>query len=111
MGVFLVMVVPDLEELLVNVQWCRSSCLFFPGLPRRSFGRQDLFVGEVVEVHQLDFCPCWPRMLWSKFKVCVSVLTRLTLPMLRVRFGSSTRPSQKVLQWFVKNGVSSLSVL
>ena len=27
--VFLVMVVPDLEELLVNVQWCRSSCLFF----------------------------------------------------------------------------------
>ena len=27
------------------------------------------------------------------------------------RFGSSTRPSKIVLQWFVKNGVSSLSVL
>ena len=31
--------------------------------------------------------------------------------MQRIRFGSSTRLSQMVLQWFVKNGVSSLSVL
>ena len=111
MGVFWLMVVPDLEELLVNVQWCRSGCVVFPGFPRRSSGRQDMFVGEVVEVRQLDFCPCWARIVWSKFKVCVSVLTRMKLPMQRIRFGSSTRPSQMVLQWFVKNGVSSLSVL
>ena len=44
------MVVPDLEELLVNVQWCRSCCLFLIGFPRRSCGSQDMFVGEVVEV-------------------------------------------------------------
>ena len=59
---------------------------------------KNMFVGEVVEVRQLDFCPCWARMLWSKFKVCVSVLTRMTLPMHRIRFDSSTRPSQIVLQ-------------
>ena len=59
----------------------------------------------------LNFCLCWARMLWSKFKVCESVLTRMKLPMQRIRFGSSTRPSQMVLQWFVKKGVCSLSVL
>ena len=84
---------------------------FFTAFLRRFCGRQDTFVGEVVEVRLLDFCPCGARILWSKFKVCVSVLTRMKLPMQRIRFGSSTRPSQMVLQWFVKNGVSSLSFL
>ena len=43
--------------------------------------------------------------------MCMSVLSRLKLPMQRIRFGSSTRLSPMVMLWFVGNGVSSLSVL
>ena len=58
----------------MNVQWCRSSCVFFYCVSKEVLCGH-MFVGEVIEV---------TRMLWSKFKVCVSVLTRMKLSMQRV---------------------------